>query len=425
MLFFVLFFVVASTALTTLLSRSITSDLFVVNSLNSSKQAYFTSESALEDVVSRVMNGDSVGATTTLSSISGIATTTVIYDSTNDIYTIKSTAKVGRSSRVDIVELTAGAGTSFNYGLQTGNGGFELTNSASITGNAFSNGPVEGQGSSLIKGDVISAGPAGIISKITATGSVWANTLDDSVVTGDAHYNVVGVPSTVNGTRYTPFTVINPEPLPIPDSKIDEWETGIQDTGTIIPVTSCTSGKYTIDSNVTIGNVKIECDFEIKKTGPSTVVTLTGPVWVTGNITMSSGPTLKIDPALGKRSVQIIADKTTNRLTSSKFIIGNSTNFIGSGNPSSFIMLVSQNNSKEMGGSDEAIDISQSSNGDLILYSNHGLIDINNQIYLKSVSGYQIDIGNNSDITYDTGLSSVLFTGGPGGGYVISDWYQE
>ena len=425
MLFFVLFFVVVSTALTTLLSRSITSDLFVVNSLNSSKQAYITSESALEDVVLRVMNGDPVGATTTLSSISGIATTTVIYDSTNDIYTIKSMTKVGRSNRVNIVELTAGAGTSFNYGLQSGNGGFTLTNSASITGNAFSNGSVVGQGSSLIKGDVISAGPSGNISKITATGSVWSNTLDDSVVTKDAHYNVVGVPSVVNGVRYTPFTVIDPAPLPIPDSEIDGWKTGVQNTGTIIPASACTAGTYTINSNITIGNVKIECNLEIKKTGPSTIVTLTGPVWVTGNITMSSGPTLKIDPALGKRSVQIIADNPSDRLNSSKITISNSTNFIGSGHPSSFIVVVSQNNAAELGFAGTAIDVGQSSNGALLLYSGHGKVVIGNQIYLKSVSGYHIDIGNNSDITYDTGLSNVLFTGGPGGGYVISDWYQQ
>ena len=164
---------------------------------------------------------------------------------------------------------------------------------------------------------------------------------------------------------------------------------------------------------------------EIKKTGPSTIVTLTGPVWVTGNITMSSGPTLKIDPALGKRSVQIIADNPSDRLNSSKITISNSTNFIGSGHPSSFIVVVSQNNAAELGFAGTAIDVGQSSNGALLLYSGHGKVVIGNQIYLKSVSGYHIDIGNNSDITYDTGLSNVLFTGGPGGGYVISDWYQQ
>ena len=425
MLFFIMFFIVAASALTFMLSRSASSDMFLVSSLVSAKQAYLTAESGLEDVVLRTINGDPVAATTTLSSLVGVATTSVTYNNVTDIYTIRSAAKVGRTNKIDLVELSAGAGTTFNYGLQAGNGGFELVNSASITGNAFANGEIEGQGSSMIYGDVISAGPSGAIREITATGTVWANTLDDSVIYGDAYYNVVADPSTVNGTRHTPFTVIDPIPLPIPDSEIDEWETTIQNTGTIIPATSCVSGEYLIDTNTTLGNVKIECNLRVRKQGASTTLTLTGPIWVTGNVIFEQGPIIEVSSTLGRRSVQIIADNPSNRLTSSKFSIGNSTQFVGSGHASSFIMLVSQNNAAETGSSDEAIDISQSSNGDLILYAAHGSVDINNQIHLRSVTGYQIEIGNSSNITYDTGLNSVLFTGGPGGGYVISDWYQE
>lgn len=425
MLLFIIFFVITASAMTFLLSRSTGSDAYILGSLSSSKQAYITAESALEDVVMRTMNGDTVGATTTLRELSGVATTTVSYNNVTDIYTIKSIANTGRSSRISVVELSPGAGTAFNYGLQSGNGGFELVNSASIVGNAFSNGLVVGQGSSMIYGDVVSAGPTGIIRAIEATGTSWSNTLDNSLIQGDAYYNVVATPSTVNGTRHTPFTVINPEPLPIPDSEVDAWKTKIQDTGTVIPASSCSSGTYTINSNTTIGNVIIDCNLEIKKTGPSTIVTLTGPVWVKGNIIMSSGPTIKISPTVGRYSVQMIADNPTNRLTSSKITVGNSTQFIGSGHASSFIMLISQNNASENGTSDEAIDIGQSSSGDLILYAGHGMVDVNNQIHLKSVTGYKIEIGNNSSITYDTGLANVLFTGGPGGAYVINDWYQE
>ncbi|KXJ98311.1 MAG: hypothetical protein UZ19_OD1000743 [Parcubacteria bacterium OLB19] len=425
MIFFILFFVVVASAMTFLLSRTTGSDAYILSSLSSSKQAYITAESALEDVVMRIVNGETFSATNTLSTLLGVSTTTAIYDNAADLYRVKSIAKVGRSVRVSLVELSPGAGTAFNYGLQTGNGGFELVNSASIVGNAFSNGPINGQGSSMIYGDVISSGPSGIISEITATGSAWSNTLDDSVIEGDAYYNVVGVPSTVNGTRHTPFTVIDPEPLPIPDSEVEVYKTKILDTGTVIPSSACTAGTYTINSDTTIGNVKIECNLEIKKTGPSTVVTLTGSVWVTGNITMSSGPTIRVSPSVGRYSVQMIADNPANRLTSSKIFIGNSTQFIGSGHASSFIMLISQNNAAENGASDEAIDIGQSSNGDLILYAGHGKVDINNQIHLKSVTGYSIEIGNSSSITYDTGLTNVLFTGGPGGAYIISDWYQE
>jgi hypothetical protein len=395
-----------------------------LRALVTSKQSYIATESSLENAIYRVMAG--LPITSSVYGVSsGGATSTITYDSVEDVYVIRGQGQVGRTGRVNVVELRTGAGSTFNYGLQSGNGGFNLVNSASITGNAFSNGSIVGQGNSLIRGDVISAGPAGLISRITATGSAWANRLDNSTIAGNAHYNEVGGPSTVGGTRFTPATIIDPVPLPIDDAKVEEWKTGIINTGTVIPASACSSGWYIIDTNTIIGNVRIECNLRIRNTGASTIITLTGPIWVMGDIEFLQGPTIRVAPALGRRSVQIIADNPANRLTSSRISIRNSTEFLGSGHPSSFVLLLSQNNSAEMGGTEKAAEIAQSSNGALILYAGRGLIDIGNSITLRSVTGYKIDIGNNSNVIYDTGLASVFFTGGPGGGYVIDRWYQE
>lgn len=425
MLLFVFLFVLAVSAITFLLGRSVYSEQRQYNALLMSRQAYLTTEAALEDTVFKLMDGATVAATTTFNNFVGLATTTVSYNSVSDTYIVRSVSKVGRTNRVNIIELVAGAGSAFNYGLQTGNGGFNLTNSASIRGNAFSNGSIVGQGASMIYGDVISSGSSGLVSKVTATGSAWANSLDDSTITGNAYYNTVVAASWVGGTRFTPSANVATQTLPIPDSEIDAWKTEIQNTGTVIPSSSCTAGKYLIDTDTSMGNVKIECDFEIKKKGSGTTVTLTGPVWVTGNVTFTGGPVIQAHSSLGKKSVQIIADNPSNRLTSSKVSIENGTTFLGSGHVSSYVMVVSQNNSAENSGVEKAITIGQSSNGKLILYSGHGLIDIGNSISLKAVTGYRIDIGNNSEVVYESGLTDVLFTGGPGGGYVISDWYQE
>lgn len=425
MLSFVLFFVFASVSLTLLMSRSIAADLSFLNSFTTSRQAFLTAESSLEDVVFRMMTSSSYGSLSLLSLLPGNASTTVSYDTNEDTFIVTSVAKVGKANRTVVATLVPGEGSAFNYGLQTGNGGFRLVNSASITGNAFSNGTIVGQGSSIIRGDVISAGPSGRIERITATGTAWANTLTDSVIYGDAHYNVVGIPSTVNGTRYTPAAIVDPQILPIEDAKVEEWKDEIQNSGTIIPASSCTAGWYVITASTNLGDIKIECNLRIRKTGGSTVITLTGPVWVTGNIELEQGPELRVVPSLGRKSVQIIADNPADRITSSKISIRNSTQFFGSGHSMSFIMMLSQNNSAELGGTEKAIEIAQASNGALILYAGHGLVDVGNSITLKSVTGYQINIGNNSDIIYDTGLTSALFTGGPGGGYVVSNWYQE
>ena len=425
MLIFLVFFVIIASALTFGLSRSIYSDISLVNSLLTSKQSYLMAEAALEDAIFKVMAGNPVNNISVINSLTGKSTTTISYDSFNDVYTVSSTAQVGKAKRVSVVELIPGAGSAFNYGLQTGNGGFNLVNSASITGNVFSNGSIVGQGSSIIRGDVISAGPSGLISRITATGTVWTNTLNQSTITGNAYYNVVGGISTVGGVRHIPAAIIPAEALPVGDTKVEEWKTSIQSTGTIIPVTSCSGGWYEININTTIGNLKVECNLRIRKSGASTIVTLTGPVWVVGNIEFDQGPRIVVSPSLGRRSVQIIADNPANRLTSSKISIRNSTEFVGSGHAASHIMVLSQNNSAELGGTEVAIDIGQSSNGALLLYSGHGLINIGNSIFLKSVTAYKTSIGNNSNVVYDRGLANVLFTGGPGGGYVIRSWYQK
>ncbi len=425
MLLFVFVFVLATSALTFQLSTSSSGEQKQLNGLKSSKQAYLTAESALEDAVYRLIDGETLSATTTFNNLKGFATTTFTYNSTDDTYEVRSLAKIGKANRISKVLLTAGAGSSFNYGLQTGNGGFTLSNSASIRGNAFSNGSIVGQGASMIYGDVISAGPTGAVTNVTATGSAWANTLSGSTITGNAYYNAVGAASTVGGTRYTPSTNVATQTLPIPDTEIEAWKTSITDTGTVIPSSSCSAGKYLIDTNTTLGNVKVECNLEIKKKGSGTTITLTGPVWVTGNITFTGGPNIVAHSSLGKKSVQFIADNPSNRLTSSKASIENGTTFSGSGHSASYVMVISQNNSAENSGVEKAITIGQSSNGDLILYAGHGLVDIGNSISLKAVTGYQISIGNNSEVVYESGLTNLLFTGGPGGGYVISDWYQE
>ena len=88
-------------------------------------------------------------------------------------------------------------------------------------------------------------------------------------------------------------------------------------------------------------------------------------------------------------------------------------------------MLLSQNESASLGGTEPGVTISQSANGDVMMYSNFGSIEIKNNIDLKEVTGYHINIGNNADVFYDEGLKNQLFTAGPGGAYVLTDWGER
>ncbi|MDO8231817.1 MAG: hypothetical protein Q7T37_01265 [bacterium] len=307
-----------------------------------------------------------------------------------------------------------GAVVSFRYGVQAGMGGFSLENTSSITGNVYSGGSVIGSSQNYIYGDVISAGPSGVVYGIHATSSVYAHTIGNTskttIVDKNAYYATSKVNTTVGGTSYPNSPDQATTSLPISDAQIAEWETIAANGGTA----ACSSGSYAILSGaVSLGPVKIPCNLTISGTS---VVTLNGHVWVTGNIIIQNSAVVKIAPSLGAENITIIADNPSNRLTSSTIAVKNTASFQGSGTAGSFILLVSQNNSAENGGSVNAIELENSVSA-MIAYAAHGLIPLENTVSLKEVTAYKITLKNSANVRYDTGLISTVFDSGPGGSW--------
>lgn len=424
LMIFVILFMVGSLILTLGIGRTVYTDLVRYHTLVRSKESYFASQSGAEDVIYRLRNTLTVNSPEVLTLGGAVATTTV--DLVANIFEITTEAVETESVRVSYIELLSGNGASFNYGIQTGNGGFSMSNNSSVIGNVFSNGTVVGQGSATVYGDVISAGPGGLLDGVTATGTVYAHTITDSTIGGDAFYQLIDTDTTVAGTKYPSYPDIDPEPLPVSDAMVADWQQELVDSGSVIAATDpeCSSGTYVIDTAVTIGNLIIECNLVIDKKGSGTTVTLDGNIWVQGNLSFTQGPRLEVDASLDNESVYVIVDNPADTETSSQVNIGQSTEFAGSGNPSSFIMLLSQNDSWENGGSEYAIDIGNSSNGKVILYASHGAINIGNSTALKEVTAYRVVISNGAAVTYESGLANLLFTGGPGGGFTVQDWRE-
>jgi len=447
MMIFVIFFLIASLALVTALSYSIYSDLQVYRLAYDSKQSYLVADSAVEDMAYRFIAGIAPDATETIMINNVPATAHYVHDNIDDMYTIVAEAVDNRAHRSSEMTLFTGSGASFNFGVQSGNGGFELTNGSSVVGNVFSNGKVEktGGGNATIYGDVISAGPTGIIKNVNITGSAWghtiensnvggsvyAYTLDDGEVDGGAQYFTKIGGAVVHGSPEIGGIIVGdeePATMPISDEAIDIMKQDIEDNGTIIAKTDplCAGGKYFTDTNTTLGMVKIECDFEIKKKGSGTTLTLTGPVWVEGNILFTGGVNVVAHSSVGNRTVPVIADNELSRATSSKITVQVGTTFTGTGQAKSYILLLSQNNDAENGGAHNAtaISLSQSSAGDLLVYAAHGSITLANSIALNEITGYKIRLGNSASVTYESGLVNLLFTSGPGGGYTIGSWKE-
>ncbi len=387
-----------------------------------STKAFLLADSATEDAIYRLKNSKNIAVSPATQNINlSQGTSTIIVTNTSTGKTITVNSVSGAYQKNTRVNVSLGTGISFHYGIQSGNGGFVMQNSSTVTGNVFSNGTVTGDGN-FIYGDVISASSTGLISNINATGTVYAHTLQNSTVGRDAHYTSIDsfTNTHVSGTKYPSSTDQPLADLPITDAQINEWENDATIEG---GTATCSGGAYTINSAQSLGPLRIPCNLNINGTAGGYTVTIEGPIWVEGNITVSQKALLVMSPSLGSNNVAIIADNKSASTTSSIISLSNKASFQGSGTAGSYVFMISQNSSAERGGSTNAIEIGQSSNA-LVGYAIHGLITLAQSVSLKEVTAYKIVLTQSSNVLYDTGLPNTLFESGPGGGYNLIDWTE-
>ncbi|MCI0619938.1 hypothetical protein L0Y40_02825 [Candidatus Wolfebacteria bacterium] len=413
----VVFFTVIAVSVVLAFSFPLIVETKNVRQLFQSKQALAAAESSLDEIIYRLNHGMHVSLTEHLS-VGGASATTTTTNFPPNKKTLVAEGNLNQLIRRVEAGVLLGDGAAFNFGIQSGEGGIRMLNSSSVHGNAYSNGPVTGANQNIIRGDVISAGPSGLADGIHATGTVYAHTISDNDIDQDAYYQVDGGGNTILGEEFPGSPDQSPSELPITDGEIEVWK-DVAEAGGII-TSPC---PYVINSAVTIGPVKINCDLEIRQSSAN--VTLAGHVWVSGNITFDVGqPIVRLDPALEDNSVIMVADNESNRTTSSKIFLKNATLFENSGTEGSYTVLIAQNNSAENSGSEKAIDVTQSAEGDFLLYAGHGDISLAQSASLREVTAYKITLSNTAEVIYETGLTSLLFTGGPGGGFEITGWQE-
>jgi len=408
------FFLAANLIFLVGVSAPTSQDVRGTRTLIESKQSYALAEGSGEDVAYRILLGKNVDASETLVEGAHSVTTTVtdVLDG-KEILSVGDVSQRVRKTRITVVE---GDGAAFNFGIQSDVGGIIMQNNSSVLGNVFSNGTAVGENSNLVKGDVISGGPDGLVDGVHATGTVYANTIADSTIEGDAYYQSISG-TTVDGTLYPGSPDQPTSTLPIHDDLVAQWESDAVAGGTINE--PC---PYVIDDSTatSVGPVKITCDVIIEK---SAIVDIEGMVWITGNLTIRNTPTIRVGPSIINQSVAIITDNPANRLTSSQIDLQNANEFQGNGTKS-YIMLLSQNESAEQGGTEFAIQVSNSAEGEMIVYAGHGEVVLKNNVNLREVTAYRIRLQNFAEVVYSTGLASTIFTSGPSGGFDIVSWRE-
>ena len=171
MLIAIIFFLFISLAIIAGLVSPTIREFKIVADTVRSKQSFILSESGIEDAYYRLKNAKPIDSPTSLT-LNDNTATTVITDSGYNEKTITSLGDVSLRQRKSELILGTGDGFSFNYGMQIGNGGLEMSNAATINGSVYVNGDIMGNNSPNITGSAIAADrTTEVIDQINDTGT--------------------------------------------------------------------------------------------------------------------------------------------------------------------------------------------------------------------------------------------------------------
>lgn len=377
----------------------------IIGNLTKANQAYFAAEAGIEDALLRLKKGMQRNNPYSFS-VEDATVEIVISDIVAWARTVTATGDVtGRFRKVQVAYELSGLAPGLHYGAQVGDGGLTMEGNSEVVGNVFSNGSVYlNHPDSEIMETVVIAGAG---KKLYGKGTVWGNAYADIcqgessgqqiTVAGELYANNVTNCSSTFISNLDPL--IDPIPLPITGSQIEDWKQEAADGGTI--------GTYTKTSGVhSLGPVKIDGNLTIE--GAELIIT--GTIWVTGTTTIRN-PSTRVHLASSYESASgvIIGD---NLISLQEGSVSS-----GSGEPGSYLMYISTSPS------DPAISIGQDTAVD-ILYSNTGWISIEQSTNMRSANAYGIHVANNSGLVYEIGVESAFFTSGPGGGWLVTSWRE-
>jgi hypothetical protein len=403
MMIAVIFFILASVLLVLGLTGPSAREYRIAADSISSRQSYFLGESGTEDAYYRIKNGMHIDASETIT-LGGHSATTTITSLGGGQEELVGEGSVGGNERSSTMIITTGTGVVFNYAVEADDGGVDMQDTSSVTGDIHSDGTIHGEDGITITGD-ITAGDTSIGTPNTITGD---NVSDLIHITGGAHANTInyadatGTLYCTNTTGATSACTSSPDPaylaLPISSSTITDWQTDAASGGTI-------SGSYTVTTTATVGPKKITGDLTIA-TGAS--LTVSGVIWVTGNLVVSGTGDIALSSSYGSTSGLIVVDGTIT--------VSSSGTIAGSGNPGSYLMLLSNDNS--------ASAILYGGSGDGILYAPLGTIELTGAASITAALGYSVILSNTASVTYDSALLTQDFQSGTTGSVGILSWKE-
>ncbi|MCR4284224.1 MAG: hypothetical protein NUV64_02835 [Parcubacteria group bacterium] len=264
------------------------------------------------------------------------------------------------------------------------------------------------------------------IDNIIVTGDAKSNTITNSKICGDAYYQSIDsasldfLNSPSSPTCLNPLTpgigylVSSDQPyqgMPISDANIESWKTDASVGGQVI-------GDLSVISNISLGPKEITGN--LMMTSNNKILTITGTVYVHGYIDIANGSTIQCDPSYGANSCIVIADSWIHT--------ENNSNFRGSGETGSYLMMLTTSNCDGTSGigcthHNGAVDIHNNASG-VIFYAQNGMINLHNGVNVTEIIAYKLRLDNTAVVTYEQGLADLNFSAGPSGAWDIVNWRE-
>lgn len=255
------------------------------------------------------------------------------------------------------------------------------------------------------------------ISTVTIGHDAAASSIVNSTINNDARYQTI-TGSTVVGTSYPESTPPPQVQLPLTQDDITNWETT---AAAAAPEVFPNGGTLTLTDGAVLPSEKINGNLTIAN---GAIVTLMGPVWVKGDLYLDQNATINLAPAFGSNGTVIIVDNQDAPATSGRVTLMNGATINGTGVSGSNVLVLSTNRSMALGTS-AAIFMKQGSGG-AIFYSTDGMVDIENGVNVKALTGQGVHLANGAIVHYEQGLIDSSFADGPGGAWAVKpETWQE
>lgn len=197
-------------------------------------------------------------------------------------------------------------------------------------------------------------------------------------------------------------------PLPISDGAIADWKSDATAGGTCVPPVCDAMGNLHVIGTLSLGPIVVNGNLTFENLA---TLNITGTIYIKGDILTSNNSKIRLDPAYQDLSGILMTDGQIN--------VDNNSEFFGSGQPSSFIILLTDK-TDHVG---DVMIIDNRSVG-VIYYAQDGNVLLKQTATATELTAYGVTMENNAIITYDPLLQVSQFSPGPQGVYTITKWEE-